>query len=83
MSFDMTPAQQKAFSVATGGVNAKQFADFFLIVIGIFATVWLLLYVVGLFKALQEHKIDFGELGRDLAYAGTLYIITGILIYFT
>jgi len=80
--FEMTAQQQQAFKDATSGTTALVFNQIVLILIGLFATIWLILFFMGTWASLRQHRIDMGDALLKFAIAVSIYISVGSLIYF-
>ena len=80
--FDMTVEQKQAFKDAAGGVSASGFSHLILFLIGLLATVWLLMVLVGLWKEMKQQKTDVGEFFGKFLFAVFVYIMVGALIFF-
>jgi len=82
MNFTMTSNQIKAFQDATGGVSVSTFNHAILFLIGAFATIWFLGVFFGIWMALRNHRIDFGDAMFKFGAAIFLLICTGSLIFY-
>ena len=80
--FDMTTQEQEAFKNATNGVSAHAFNHLILFIIGMLATIWLLLIIAGAWKKVHNQKMDLGEALGMLAFAAMIYIAVGSMIFF-
>lgn len=80
--FDMNTQQLQAFKDATGGVDAYVFNHLILFVIGLLATIWLLLIVMGIWQKVYTQKIDLGEALGKIVFAAMIYIAVGSMIFF-
>lgn len=80
--FEMSPQQFQAFKDATGGVDAYMFNHLILFVIGLLATIWLLLIIMGIWQKVRSQKLDLGEALGKIAFAALIYIAVGSMIFF-
>lgn len=80
--FEMTFEQQQAFKDAASGTSALVFNHIILMVIGLFATIWLIIFFMGTWVALRQHKIDIGDALLKFALAVSIYVSVGSMIYF-
>lgn len=79
--FRMTSSQVQAFSDASGGVTPHEYNHLILLFIGVFATIWLVAFFVGISKALGRHQIDVAEALVKFCIALVIYIAVGCMIF--
>ena len=80
-TFKMTSEQVQAFSDASGGVTPHEYNHLILLAIGVFATIWLVVFFVGMSKALAKHQIDVAEALVKFCTALVIYIAVGCMIF--
>jgi hypothetical protein len=80
--FDMTSEQLKAFSDATNGISATVFNHLILFIIGVLATIWLLLIFVGTWQEVKNQKMHVGEALSKITFAVFTYIAVGSMIFY-
>ena len=80
--FEMTSQQEKAFSDATNGISATVFNHLILFIIGVLATIWLLLIFIGTWYEIKNQKMSVGEALSKIAFAIFTYIAVGSMIFY-
>ena len=78
--FEMSANQIQAFQNATDGISADTFCRTILFLIGLFATIWLMLIFIGTIKS---NKKSIFESVYEFSFAVCVYIMIGVLIYYT
>lgn len=79
--FEMTSGETQAFQDAAN-TSAISYTHAILFVVGMLATIWIVMFFVGMGHALLARQMDIGEAFGKLAFATFIYLLIGVLIYF-
>ena len=75
--FELNEAQKTAFSDATNGVSVFVFSHGVVFFVGVFATVWLTLLFIGIFK---KQTLSPFEALHEFGWGVLIFTLTGLLI---
>lgn len=78
--FSMSTDQLAAFKMATNGTGAMTFCHLILFLIGVCATIWLLLIFIGTMKSNTK---PIYESIYEFAFAVGVFTAIGVVIYYT